>query len=285
MGSVYEIGMSPYTHRVDMANYNADNRIRIGKNTKEAALVALKEYQRTEGNRRRVTAAGKEYNMHVSNLAKALEASSTTSMNYQMAAANLQGQLATQAAAAGVGGTAVDLISAATDLQRDIQLEATERERNSLSVFGSQQGADIMDNALQQLDLSQTFGNYDHTFNIEPTKLKNRWGAMIGIAVASYFGGPQAGQGAADATMAAYKAQNGKLKEASEYYQSAMKNALGGIQETKKMQDGEGYKPWFQAVRDRNNASKQAKQQASGNAGSKQNFGSESGTWSSGSWW
>lgn len=259
MGAVFDIFNSPNTFRMDHAKWAGDKQMREARNQKEVAFAALKNFQTSEASKRRVEAAGKEYNRNVNMLTKGLQQTVATGMNVQMAAAQSLGSLEAQAAALGVGGSSMDLLSDLTKMQRNVQLEANEQERKSLSVFGMEDAVDGLDGAWQAIDNSIHFANLDYSTQIEPSKLKNRWGAMIGIAVATYFGGPQAGEAAANTTMASYKAQQGDLESSRQYMSNAVNSAAAAYQEWSQLQDGSGKsKSWFQAVRDRNTQSREA---------------------------
>lgn len=287
MGQVYEIINSPNVYRTQKAEYEGNKKIQQARNTKEAALAMLKNFQVSETNNRKMAAAGKEYNDQVVNLGKGLNSTIGTKLNFQLAASNLQGQMAAQAGAAGVGGSAVDLMDQLTNLQTDVQLQATSDERNSLSIFGSRSNAQIIDNAIMAMDNSQHFGNFDYSQQVTPKPLKNRWGAVIGVAVATYFGGPEAGKAAADTVLANWKSKQGDYASAAKYFSNAADSAANAYKEWQSVQDGETTKSWWSAVRDRNNASKKAASDAgakSVNAGSLANFGSEDAS-SMGGWW
>lgn len=280
MGSIFEIMNSPNTYRVQKAEHYYRTTTQSASNVKQAAQANLANFTRTIGNSRRLEAAGKEYNAQVANLAKALDVSINTDMNLVMAAAQTQGSLMAQAAAAGVGGSSVDLLDHTTQLQTEMQREYNESERDSLAIFGTRANTDIMDNAWQQIDMSQTFGNYDRSVHIAPKKLKNRWGAMIAVGVATYFGGPQAGQATADVIMASHKANNGKFDEASQYYSNAFRNAAGAMEDWRGVQDNSGKsRSWFNAVIDRNTQSQKALEKAQDNSAKQARTGGAFGGW------
>jgi hypothetical protein len=265
--ALFDILNSNNIYRVRKAEYDAQIRIRTARNTKEQKMVALKEFSRSLANQQRVKAAEDEYNTQVANLAKGLDTTINTSMNLALAASQTQGSLAAQAAALGVGGASVDLIDTVTQLQYEIQQESVDTERNSLAITGSRANAQIMDNAYRSIDNSVHFGNFDHTINMEPTRLKNRVGAAIGIVMASIYGGPQAGAAAADSVIANWKAQDGDYEGAKQFWNSAANNALQAFEDWKSTRSGKegddsNEKSWFSKVRESNKAAKDRNAQA-----------------------
>lgn len=267
MGSVFDIYNSPNTYRVDHAKWEGDKQMREARNQKEVAFASLKNFQTSEASKRRLTAAGAEYNRNMTVLGQALNQANATKLNTQLAAEQSLGSLEAQGAALGVGGSSMDLLSDLTKMQRNVQLEAASQEQKSLSIFGAEDAANGLDGAWQAIDNSVHFANLDYSTQIEPTKLKNRWGALIGTAVATYFGGPKAGEAFADTVMATHKAAQGDNQSASSYFGSAVGNATGAYQEWSSMQDGSGKaQSWFQAVRDRNAQSRDSRARAESKA-------------------
>lgn len=256
MGSIYEVSNSYNTHRIEHAQWEAGNTIRDSQNVREASDVALKEFTRTLNNQRRTDAAGKEYNKQVTNLAHLLDTTTTTNVNLQLAAAQIKGSLAAQAGAAGVGGSTVDLLNAATDLQRDIKVGANTEARDAAAKTGSMNNSDIIDSAYSAIDNSRYFGNFDRSVSIEPQRLKNRVGALIGSAFAFFLGGPSASNAAAGITMASYKANNGQYADANRYYSQAANDIAQAYKDWQGQQSGDKLQAWGTAILKSNDESK-----------------------------
>lgn len=265
MGSIFEVTNYGNTERVAHASWEGNNKVREANNNREASDVALKEFSRTLGNSRRMEAAGTEYNTAQDNLAKTLGQKVFTDANIAIAASQMKGSIAAQAAAQGVGGSSVDLLDKATDLQANIQKQLSDDTANSASIYGSRANAQLMDAAFASIDNTSYHGNFDYTVEQEPAKLHNRVGAYIGIAAAFFLGGPSGSQGAADITMGSLAARSGDTKAAKAYFQSAAVSAANAYRDWQSVQDDSGSaKTWFQGMRDQGKKAEQARQTANG---------------------
>lgn len=259
MGSVSTILQANNITRIKQAEYEAKTMMQRADNKKEAAKVALAEFSRSLGNTLRIEAAGKEFNEATSNLAASLEGRTTNRLNSSLAAAERMGALAAQAGAMGVGGSSVGLLSDTIKLQRNIEQDLQQQATTRLASQGSRANAQIMDNAYNQIDLQQTFGSFDHTVYVAPMRMKNRLGALLGAAVATYFGGPMAGMAVADLAVGAWQADNANFQGASQSLDAGIQHALKGYQTWSSLQGGDGPKSWFGAVTQRQNQQADAK--------------------------
>lgn len=214
MGSIYRIVNAGNEFRVNLANYYAQEETRESGNKKEAALSSLANFQRSLGNSVRMEQAGDQYNDQINELAGRLDARNTLNINTSLAAAQQLGGIAAQAAAAGVGGSSIDALDGVTELQRNITQQGTTLNTKQMASSGTRSAVDNLTNGLQAVDFGATFGSYDYNKDVKPVPLKNRITTIAAIAVATYFGGPAAGQAAADSTLAAWDASNGKYNSA-----------------------------------------------------------------------
>lgn len=270
MGQVFEIINSPNVHRVRRAQYQANKKLRAANNTREAAFTALQEFSRTLGNQMMMEGAGKEYNAAVADLGAALDARTLGKANIAMRAAEMQGALAAQAGALGVGGSSVELLEKTTELQKEMEQSQFDEETKRYSFRQSGANANILDKAINSIDSSQYFANLDHTIDVSPKPLKNRWGAVIGVAVATYFGGPEAGKAAADTTLGSWNASNGQYTQASQYFSSAAQGAMQGFQNWQNAKKA-GYNSWWAQVT--------APQPNNSGGDTKVSFGGEAPSW------
>lgn len=253
MGSVNTILQANNIHRIKQAEYEGANEVQVASNKLEAAKASLAEFSRSLGNSLRIEAAGKEFNEGVSDLAAALEGRTTNQLNSSLAAAERIGALSAQAAAAGVGGSSVALLNDTIELQRNIEQDLQRQATSRLAAKGSRANAQIMNNAYNQIDLSRALGSFDYTVRIAPQKMKNRLGKAIGVAVATYFGGPMAGQAAADFAVSEWQAGNADFQGMSRSLDSGFQHAIKGYQTWSSLQGGDGPKSWFGAVTQRQN--------------------------------
>lgn len=250
MGSVNTIMQANNITRVKRAEYDAAVMTTKARNRLEAAKQTLSDFSRSLSNVNRMEAAGKEYNEAVNALAQTIESRGTGRINSSLAAADKLGALAAGAAFMGVGGASVDLLNDTVKLQRNVEQQLHQTQTDRLASAGARSSAQIMDNAISQTDLSRTFGSFDYTRYIEPKAMKRRLGKLIGVAVATFFGGPQAGEAVADAAVASWQATNGDFGQAADSMGRAARNASGAVQDWMQ-RDGES---WFGTVMNKRDA-------------------------------
>jgi hypothetical protein len=249
MGSVNTILQSGNIHEIQKAEYDANVMLQKSRNELEAAKAGLAEFSRSLANIHVMEAAGKEYNEAVTQFAATLEARQTGRINDSLAAAERTGALMAQASALGVGGASVDLLNKTIELQRNIQQDMNDQATERMASSAARSSAQIMDNATNAMDLTRTFGNFDYTIHIAPNKMKRKWGKVIGVAAATYFGGPQAGEAAADAMVGSWQASNANYGGAAQNFDSA----IGGAMSSWKEWNDRGGQSWFGAVSQKRN--------------------------------
>lgn len=251
MGSLNTILQANNITRIQKGEYDAAATMQKSANKREAMNIALKEFSRTLGNNLRIEAAGKQFNETMGQLAQQSTAASVNHLNLDLAASQRLGQLNTQAAAAGIGGTSVDLLNDTITLQRLSQATLDGRSTELGLAAGQRSASNIMNNAYMSQDLAQSFGTFDYTRHIPPQRMKRRLGKLIGVAVATYFGGPMAGQAVADFAVGEWQASNAKFDAAGQSYSQGVQNAISGYKTWSSLQDNNPNTQdnWFGAVR------------------------------------
>ena len=241
MGSVNTILQANNITRIKKAEYDAAKMTQESSNKLEVAKQTLSDFSRALANANRMEAAGKEYNEAVNSVAQTLESRSTGRINSSLAAADKLGALAAGAAFQGIGGSSVEMLDATVKLQRNIEQQLQDISTDRLASAGARSAAQVIDNAASQTDLSRTFGNFNYTRYIEPKAMKRRLGKLIGVAAATYFGGPMGGEAAADAMVASWQASNADFEGMSNSFGRAAKGVSSAAQDWM-ARDGES---WF----------------------------------------
>lgn len=253
MGSAMQMLNSGNQYRVAKANYEFNTKTQRANNAAQAAGAALQNFQITEGNRRNMEAAGIQYNDAMENINRALSKTTSGNLNVQLQAANAKGQLQAQAAAAGIGGTSIDLMDDLTDLQEQSILQENKDTAKSMAYSAGKQAGQVIDNAVQSFNNSQAFGNFNYTTYAKPVEQKNKLGTLIAGAVATYYGGPQAGAAVIDTVQGFNNSANGNDQAANANFNSAFMNGMSATDNWMKRRtpDGNGGSkgiPWFQFV-------------------------------------
>lgn len=232
MGSVNTILQANNITRVARANWRAAEAKTKNTNALEVAKVNFSEYMRSLNNRAKVNAASKEYNFQMEQLSEELRAKQGASLNTQVQLAAARGALAAQSGFVGVGGSSADLMDTMVRLQSEMDQETQHNAISLMASRGALQTAQIMANAYKGMDISRTFGQFDYQQHIEPKPMKNRFGALLGAAVATYFGGPMAGMAVADFAVGMWQGSNGDFQGMSKSFDSSIQNGLSAWQQT-----------------------------------------------------
>lgn len=229
MGSLTAILQSGNTTRIAKANYRASVANTANTNKLEVAKGNFSVFMRSLNNKAKLDAAQREYNYQVGALDEELRGATTQDLNTSLQLATAQGALRAQAAAAGVGGSTVDLMDTMTRLQSDSTKEQQDNAERLLASKGSKSTASIISGALGNIDMSRTFGQFDYRSYIAPKGLRHKALTLVGIAAATYFGGPQAGEAAADGAMGEWQAENGNFTGAMQSYGGAVSNTTAAL--------------------------------------------------------
>ncbi|UYA98873.1 hypothetical protein IVIADoCa7_47 [Xanthomonas phage vB_Xar_IVIA-DoCa7] len=231
MGSISTVLQSDNMTRVAQAEVNAKRKIQQANNNLSAKATTLNEFMRTMGNMTRMEAAGKEYNNAIENLAWETQEGGRGKLNAQLEQAEALGSLDAMAAVSGVGGSSMDLMESLIGLKADTQMYESAEMVRRMDANGRTQTAQLMLNGIKSIDTRQQMGSFDYQVFIDPKKMSNKWLKVAGIAVATYFGGPQAGEAAADHAVADWKANNGDFDGAGRDYGAALKNGMAAYKD------------------------------------------------------
>jgi hypothetical protein len=231
MGGVNTILQANNTTRIARANYRAGKANTDNTNRLEVAKSGFSDFMRSMRNNAQMDAASKEYNSNMEALSEELRAREGAGLNSQLQLAAARGALTAQAGYVGVGGSSADLMDSMVRLQAEMDQETQQNAIDLLASRGSNQTAQIMASAWNGMDISRTFGSFDYSQYVEPQAMKRRLGKLIGVAVATYFGGPQAGEATADFAVGTWQAQNGNLQGMTQSFNSAAQGGLAAFQQ------------------------------------------------------
>lgn len=229
MGSLTAILQSGNTTRIAKANYRQQVADTANTNKLEVQKGNFSVFMRSLNNKAKLNAAQREYNYQVGTLDEELRGAETGNINSSLQLATAQGALRAQAGAVGVGGSTVDLMDTLTRLQSATTKQQQDNAVSLLASKGAKSTASIISGALGNLDMSRTFGQFDYRSYIQPKGLRHKALTLVGIAAATYFGGPQAGEAAADGAMGEWQAENGNFTGAMQSYGGAVTNTTAAL--------------------------------------------------------
>ena len=230
MGSVNTILQADNTTRVARAQYRNAKAGTENHNKLQVAEGNFSNFMRSLNNQIKVNGASKEYNFQMEQLSEQLRSQQTATLNSQGQLAAARGALAAQGGAVGVGGSSADLMDTMVRLQSEMDQEAQANALALMASRGGKQAAQIMSNAVKGMDMSRTFGSFDYQQHIEPKPMSNRYAKLVGVAVATFYGGPQAGEAAASAFVGDWQAKNGDFQGMSQSYNNAIMGGLSAMQ-------------------------------------------------------
>lgn len=156
---------------LDKAEYESKEKIRKASNEFGRAQGSLANWMRSVSNQRTVEAAGDAYNAMSTNLGRTMDQAVTGSLQRRIQAAEQMGAISAQAAAAGVGGSTVDLINGTMRLRNAMLNEEITKQEGQATYDQLLQRAGVMDNAYDQ---------WDYTLNMDSS---NEMGALMPIRV------------------------------------------------------------------------------------------------------
>lgn len=219
-------------HRVAKAKYEQAYKTQQASNQLKAAQGNLANWSRSLGNRRRIEAAELEYNRGMEQLSHETRQMGKQRSNLTLAVAEEQGAISARAAMAGVGGSTIDAMDMLVSLQGATNEEELDQAINQMVHFGKQNMVTGLMNQYMATDKTQTMMDFDYTKHIEPKPMKRRLGKLIGVAVATYFGGPMAGEAVSNLAVGEWQATNADFQGMNKNFGQAMSNGMQAWQDT-----------------------------------------------------
>lgn len=264
MGSMMQLINSRHTHKIEQAKIDAARVIQKSNNDRSASDATLNNFIQSLANQRKMDAAGAAMNAKGQNIAAMLDKATVGSIQQRIQAAGELGNASVQAAAAGVGGSSVETFQATMRLRSSVQKEGLDRAVAGDNTNASSERAGVIGEAIAGLSNNTYVGNMDRTTYIDHVKQKNVVGAMIAVGVATYFGGPQAGQATSDFIASANNFANNKEAQGNRQMDSAFANGMSALSDYQRT----GGNPW----------GRKGSTNSSGLMGSKDSSTSDSGT-------
>lgn len=169
---------------LDKAEYNAKETIRTANNELGAAQSSLSNWMRSVNNQRTIDAAGEAYNATGENLSRMWQQSTTGSLQRRVQANEQLGAIQASAAAAGVGGSTVDLINGTLKLRNAMLNAEIEKQEGQATYDQLMQRAGVMDNGYDAWDHSFDSANMDYMsaqmpLRIDPGSTSSSWKSVF----------------------------------------------------------------------------------------------------------
>lgn len=234
-------------HIREQAKIDAARITQKSGNERRGAESELQRFSASLGNQRLLDAAGKNVNAITENIGRNLDAATFGDFMGRVAAAEELGAHTAMAAAAGVGGSSVEIYNETVRLSRAMQDEQSDRAVRSDLINASTARGDTMTEAVASMDNNVYRADLDFKQYVDhkkPSTLGNIFSLGL-AAAATYFGGPQAGMAVIGLREGKIAADNGDYASANQSVMGALGNAVGGFK-TFRAGAGEGQvgKPW-----------------------------------------
>lgn len=218
-------------HAVAQAKIDAARLTTASGNEKRGAISDLQRASQTLGNRRIMDAAGKQIGAISENIGRNLDAATVGTFSSRIAAAEELGSNVAMAAAAGVGGGSIEEYNRTLELHQAMTEESNARAVNSDNINASASRGATLQDAVGNMDNSVIRADLDFTRYVDHHKMGvfTRLATLGVAAVATYYGGPQAGSAVIGISEATQHASNGDYGAANNDLTGAIQNGIGAF--------------------------------------------------------
>lgn len=234
MGGAVSLLYAGATHAREQGKIDAARISQGGKNLLAGSNASYQQWAASFSNNRAMKAAGRQANSIMENIGKNLDAATYGRAMSRLAASEAVGADLARSAAAGVGGSSIEMFNQTAYLNTLMQEESEDRatrtdlmNASSSRAFAISDAVENQDNTIFQAGLD--FTTYQNHKSNELSPLK-AWLTFQTAAVATYFGGPQAGGAVVDFVDAQNRAANGDIDGAASRMTSAFQGAVSGVQ-------------------------------------------------------
>jgi len=225
MGSIFT---AKAQYIVDKAKTQAARITQASGNELQGAQSSLQRFSASLGNRKILAAAGKNINNITENIGRNLDAATMGDFSTQIKSAEELGSLAATAAAAGVGGSSIDVYNETVRLNYEMQDEAGDRAVRSDLIAASNSRGDTLTDAVGSMDHNVYSADLDFTQYVDPKKPSTLASVVaLGLAAgATAVAGPQAGMAILGVREGQLAADRGDFASASQAFSGAMQNGV-----------------------------------------------------------
>lgn len=232
MGGAVSMIYGGAIHAQEQGKVDAARISTRGKNLLAGSNASYSQWAASFNNNRAMKAAGRNANSIMENIGKNLDAATYGRAMSRLAASEQVGADIAQAAAAGVGGSSVEVFNQTAQLNRLMQEESEDRALKSDLYNATSSRAFAISDAVESQDNTIFQAGLDFTTYQDHKKMSTsrQLFTLAAAAGATYFAGPQAGAAVFDFADAGQRASNGDFNGAASRMTSAFQGAVGGLQ-------------------------------------------------------
>lgn len=172
--------LTAISNRVAVANADAANVTRRGQNALSAAVSSNNRYVQSVNNNRQLASAGSAVEATFVNSLRQQDDLLSQGFEASISAAEQLGMSAAASAAAGAGSSATDAVNVATALRSARVQQSMDQSLDTFQYDTSRRAMSIASQAVDGLDVSNQFTNFDYSTNVAQTqRAPSPWSVAI----------------------------------------------------------------------------------------------------------
>lgn len=231
MSAGFEILASGSVHTREQAKIDAARLTQKARNELKGAMSASQAWAQSFANSRKMKMAGEQVGEIAENMARNLDVATSGRFADRLEASQAFGANVASAAAAGVGGSSIEMFNNTLRTTQALREESGDRALNTDLIASSNSRANTYGDAAGSMDNQSFQAGLDYTQYIDHVKMSTT-AKVLGFAAAAgatYFGGPQAGEAVLSLVAGENKMANGDFEGGFSSYGSAFTNGVSAL--------------------------------------------------------
>lgn len=217
--------------KVNRAKY----KVRDANNAVAASESAVQKWGQSLRNRNLMKAAGENFGTLAENFSRRVDARTMSSAMGKLMHSEELGRVSASAAAAGVGGSSVDMFNRTIETGYQLQAQLADRAAKSEDYLAQQELSRVIPDAINEMDNNLYMANMDYSWYGDP-KSPSAFGTIAAAVASTAFkvaGMPQVGQAIEDLRTSELQSGYGIGDGGAAKAGSALKAFKGGVGEVR----------------------------------------------------
>lgn len=221
------------THAREQGKIDAARIRTASANNLRASNASLAQWEQSYRNQKMLKYAGDQITNINENLSRSLDGAAAGRAMSRLAASEEVGANLAAAAAAGVGGSTIDSFRSTFSLMNTVREEGEDRAIDTQEYAMQMAKADMLTSTVDGMGNQIFQGNLDYTTFMDHKENKlspfKAWMTFQTAAVATYFGGPQAGSAVFDFVDGQNRMANGDIDGAATQMERSITQGLSAV--------------------------------------------------------
>lgn len=229
MSAGFQILASGSIHTREQAKIDASRITQKARNELKGAIAGSQAWAQSLSNKRKMDSAGAQVGELAENMARNLDVASSGRFADRLEASQAFGANVASAAAAGVGGSSIEIFNQTLSTSQALREEAGDRALNTDLIASANSRANTYADAAGSQDNQSFQAGLDYTQYIDHVKMSTA-SKVLGFAAAAgatYFGGPQAGEAVLNLVQGENEMANGNFEAGFASYGKSFVNGVG----------------------------------------------------------